>query len=876
MEGIKRFCFGIVAHVDAGKTTLSEALLYLSGGIRKIGRVDYKDTFLDTHHIEKERGITIFSKQAILRGQDIELALLDTPGHVDFSAEMERTLQVLDYAVLVISGSDGVQGHTETLWKLLKRYKVPVFIFVNKMDLENSNKEEILLELQRKLSENCVDFSNDIGEEFFENIAVCEESLLDSYMEKGIVEKSEICNMISRRKIFPCFFGSALRMEGVEEFYSAFLRYTKNKSYQEKFGARVYKIARGEQNKRLTYLKVTGGSLSVKQLITNERQISHGMEQGEIWKEKIDQIRIYSGVKYENVQEVKAGMVCAVSGLHYTFPGECLGNEYTKMPSVLEPVLTYQVILPDDCSPRTMYPLLKELEEEDPKLHLLWNEQNKEILVQLMGEVQIEVLQNIIKERYNILVEFGSGSIVYKETIKNRVEGVGHFEPLRHYAEVHVLLEPMEQGSGLHFSVDCSEDVLDKNWQRLILTHLEEKEHLGVLTGSPITDMRITLVSGRAHQKHTEGGDFRQATYRAVRQGLKMAESILLEPYYAFTLEVPTNCIGRAMSDIQRKYGTFFEPKTEGEMSVLKGSAPVSTMQDYIQEVQAYTHGTGRLFCELKGYEPCHNPEEIIEMVGYDSEQDTENPTSSVFCTHGAGFIVKWNEVREYMHVESSVLMEDVNYNENTSVKTQHKSGSIEQDEVALEKIMIREFGENWKRYDDYGNVTYGEQKEKKREKIKSQDADPKYVKKPPMPKKEFLLVDGYNILFAWEDLKDLAKVSLDAARNCLLEQLCNYQGYKQQTIIVVFDAYKVKGNIGNSYQYNNVYVVFTKEAETADMYIEKVTHEIAKKHKVTVATSDAIEQMIILQQGAIRMSAKELEEEVAYVKRQIRDIIEK
>lgn len=875
MEGVKRFCFGIVAHVDAGKTTLSEALLYLSGGIQKMGRVDYKDTYLDTHYIERERGITIFSKQAILKGEGIELALLDTPGHVDFSAEMERTLQVLDYAVLVVSGNDGVQGHTETLWKLLERNNVPVFLFVNKMDLEGSDKEKILLELQRKLSENCIDFSDDIGEEFFENIAVCEESLLDSYMENGTIEENKICGMISKRKIFPCFFGSALRMEGIKEFYTAFLRYAKNIEYPKAFGARVYKIARDEQNKRLTYLKVTGGTLTMKQLVTNEKQITLGMEQGEIWTEKVNQIRIYSGAKYENVQEVEAGMVCAVSGLHHTFPGECLGNECREMTSVLEPVLTYQVLLPEDCSPRTMYPLLKELEEEDPKLHLLWNEQNKEISIQLMGEVQIEVLQNLIQERYHVLVKFGKGSILYKETIGNKVEGVGHFEPLRHYAEVHLLLEPMEQGSGMQFCVNCSEDVLDKNWQRLILTHLEEKEHLGVLTGSPITDMRITLVSGRAHQKHTEGGDFRQAAYRAVRQGLKMAESILLEPYYAFSLEVPTACIGRAMSDIQRRYGTFQEPETEGDISVLKGSAPVSAMQDYIQEVQSYTHGKGRLFCELKGYELCHNPEEVVEAVGYDSEQDTENPASSVFCAHGAGFIVKWNEVRDYMHVESSIFMEDMDRMEHTSIKTQYSYNSIEQDEVALEKIMIREFGENWKRFDDYGNVTYGEEKEKKKEKIKSQNADPKYAKKPPIPKKEFLLVDGYNILFSWKELKELAKVSLDAARNSLLEQLCNYQGYKKQTVIVVFDAYKVKGNMGNSYKYNNIYVVFTKEAETADMYIEKTTHEIAKKHRVIVATSDAIEQMIILQQGAIRMSAKDLEAEVAYVNHQIREIIE-
>lgn len=568
-------------------------------------------------------------------------------------------------------------------------------------------------------------------------------------------------------------------------------------------------------------------------------------------------------------------MVCAVSGLHHSYPGEGIGNECTRTPAVLEPVLTYQVLLPDDCSPRVMYPLLKELEEEDPLLHVLWNEQNKEISVQLMGEVQIEVLKNLIKERYHILVEFGSGSIVYKETIQNTVEGVGHFEPLRHYAEVHVLLEPLERGSGLQFMSDCSEDVLDKNWQRLILTHLEEKEHPGVLTGSPITDVRITLVAGKAHQKHTEGGDFRQATYRAVRQGLKMADSVLLEPYYSFTLEVPTDTIGRAMSDIQRRYGAFTEPKVEGEMSVLKGSAPVSVMQDYIREVQAYTHGKGRLFCEIKGYEPCHNQEEVVEAIAYDSEQDTENPTSSVFCAHGAGFIVKWNEVRDYMHVESPVLSENAPAFDFKEVHTKKNTISLEEEEAELEKIMIREFGENRKLFDDYGNVTYGEVKEVKKEKIKSRDADPKYAKAPISPKKEYLLVDGYNIIFSWKDLKELAKANLDAARDSLLEQLCNYQGYKKQTVIVVFDAYKVKGNIGSFQKYHNIYVVYTKEAETADMFIEKTTHEIAKKHRVVVATSDGIEQMIILQQGAIRMSARDLEADVAYVNRQIREMIE-
>lgn len=875
MKEVKRFCFGIVAHVDAGKTTLSEALLYLNGKIRRLGRVDHKDAYLDTYQMEKDRGITIFSKQAILKGKAEELVLLDTPGHVDFSTEMERSLQVLDYAILVISGKDGIQGHTETLWKLLDRYQIPTFLFVNKMDLAGVEKEKILDEIQKKLSENCLDFSLEKTEIFYENIATCEECLLEEYLEKGNIADEKITEMIEKRKIFPCLFGSALKMDGVEKFYRLFLEYTKNKEYSKEFAACVYKISRDEQNRRLTHLKVTGGSLQVKQLLTNEKQIVSGMEQGEVWKEKVDQIRIYSGEQYENVQEVSAGMVCAVSGLQNTFPGEALGEEERKNLPLLEPVLTYQVVLPDDSSPRVIYPMLKELEEEDPKLHLLWNEQNKEITIQLMGEVQIEVLQKLIKERFQIKVEFGKGSIVYKETIKNTIEGVGHFEPLRHYAEVHLLMEPLEQGMGMQFCADCSEDVLDKNWQRLILTHLAEKEHLGVLTGSPITDMRITIVNGRAHQKHTEGGDFRQATYRAIRQGLKMAENILLEPYYNFSLAVPTENIGRAMSDIQRKYGTFYEPEVMGEMSILKGSAPVATMQDYIKEVYAYTHGKGKLTCELKGYEPCHNQEEVIKSISYDSEFDKENPTSSVFCSHGAGFIVKWNEVRDYMHVESSFSHEEDLADKHVEVIKQTKFGNPEQDEVELQKIMLREFGNDWKRYDDYGNVTYGEQKEIKREKIKSQDADPKYAKKMEKPKKNYLLVDGYNIIFAWKELKELAAVNLDAARNQLLDMMCNYQGYKGCTVIVVFDAYKVRGNNGNSYQYHNIYVVFTKEAETADMYIEKTTHEIAKKHNVVVATSDGIEQMIILQQGAVRMSARELEADVMHVNQQIRENIE-
>ncbi|MBQ3602121.1 MAG: TetM/TetW/TetO/TetS family tetracycline resistance ribosomal protection protein [Lachnospiraceae bacterium] len=871
---MKKITVGIVAHVDSGKTTLSEGMLYLSGKIRKLGRVDHKDAYLDTYLMEKQRGITIFSKQAIFQWQDVEVTLLDTPGHVDFSAEMERTLQVLDYAILVVNGSDGVQGHTETLWKLLIRYQVPTFIFVNKMDLVETHKKELLSELREKLSGNCIDFSKEKDlVEFYENLAMCKEEILDAYMEAGKIELPQIKQLIQERLVFPCFFGSALELTGVEELLEAISIYAEDKVYADAFAAKVYKIGRDEQNCRLTYMKILGGTLQVKQLLSNSFQVENGCEQGEIWKEKAEQIRIYSGSKYESVREITAGSVCAVTGLNHTFPGGNLGEELSKEMPILEPVLNYKVILPQDCSPQVIYPKLKELEEEEPKLHVNWNSQTQEITMQLMGEIQIEILKELIKERFQVQIEFGTGRILYKETIANTVEGVGHFEPLKHYAEVHLCMEPGEPGSGLQFYARCSEEQLDKNWQRLILTHLEEKEHVGVLTGSPITDIRITLVAGKAHQKHTEGGDFRQATYRAVRQGLKMAESVLLEPYYHFVLTVPYENLGRAMSDIQRRNGTFDSPNIEGENGIICGLGPVSTMQDYIKEVNAYTHGRGRITYRLNGYAPCHNSEEVVEKIGYDSEKDIENPTSSVFCSHGAGFLVSWDEVSEYMHIES-VLEPKESDAFIPVIKRQNICESTEVEEAKLQKIMEREFGKNWNRYDDYGNVSYGEIKEKKKEKIKSTEADPKYKKESSLPKKDYLLVDGYNIIFSWKELTELAKVSLDAARMKLLDLLCNYQGYKKNTVIVVFDAYKIKGNRGSIEKYNNIHVVFTKEAETADMYIEKTTHEIGKKHRVVVATSDGIEQMIILQQGAVRMSARELEQEVEYTNKQIREHI--
>ena len=871
---MKKITVGIVAHVDSGKTTLSEGMLYLSGKIRKLGRVDHKDAYLDTYLMEKQRGITIFSKQAIFQWQDVEVTLLDTPGHVDFSAEMERTLQVLDYAILVVNGSDGVQGHTETLWKLLIRYQVPTFIFVNKMDLVETHKKELLSELREKLSGNCIDFSKEKDlVEFYENLAMCKEEILDAYMEAGKIELPQIKQLIQERLVFPCFFGSALELTGVEELLEAISIYAEDKVYADAFAAKVYKIGRDEQNCRLTYMKILGGTLQVKQLLSNSFQVENGCEQGEIWKEKAEQIRIYSGSKYESVREITAGSVCAVTGLNHTFPGGNLGEELSKEMPILEPVLNYKVILPQDCSPQVIYPKLKELEEEEPKLHVNWNSQTQEITMQLMGEIQIEILKELIKERFQVQIEFGTGRILYKETIANTVEGVGHFEPLKHYAEVHLCMEPGEPGSGLQFYARCSEEQLDKNWQRLILTHLEEKEHVGVLTGSPITDIRITLVAGKAHQKHTEGGDFRQAIYRAVRQGLKMAESVLLEPYYHFVLTVPYENLGRAMSDIQRRNGTFDSPNIEGENGIICGLGPVSTMQDYIKEVNAYTHGRGRITYRLNGYAPCHNSEEVVEKIGYDSEKDIENPTSSVFCSHGAGFLVSWDEVSEYMHIES-VLEPKESDAFIPVIKRQNICESTEVEEAKLQKIMEREFGKNWNRYDDYGNVSYGEIKEKKKEKIKSTEADPKYKKESSLPKKDYLLVDGYNIIFSWKELTELAKVSLDAARMKLLDLLCNYQGYKKNTVIVVFDAYKIKGNRGSIEKYNNIHVVFTKEAETADMYIEKTTHEIGKKHRVVVATSDGIEQMIILQQGAVRMSARELEQEVEYTNKQIREHI--
>lgn len=861
---MKNIVMGILAHVDAGKTTLSESMLYLSGTVRKLGRVDHKDAFLDTYALERDRGITIFSKQAVFSLGNKKVNLLDTPGHVDFSAEMERTLQVLDYAVLVISGADGVQGHTETLWKLLKLYDIPTFIFINKMDQQGTDQAALLSELKERLDEGCIAFGKEESTETLEELAMTDEKVLDYFMEHESIRKEEICRLIQERRVFPCYFGSALKLEGVQELLYGFERYMEPYTGTEEFGAKVFKISRDDKGERLTFLKVTGGKLVVKMPVNLVDK-----------EEKVNQIRIYSGAKYETVNEVEAGGVCAVTGLVSSYIGQGFGVEKGTAAPFLEPVLTYQMILPDGADTTKVLRELKQLEEEEPLLNIVWNPALEEIHVQLMGEVQTEILKTMIAERFHLDVEFGTGKIVYKETIKNSVVGVGHYEPLRHYAEVHLKMEPLETGSGLVFDADCSEDVLDRNWQRLILTHLQEREHPGVLTGSPITDMKITIVAGRAHLKHTEGGDFRQATYRAVRQGLKSAESILLEPWYSFVLEVPSDQVGRAMSDIGQMNGSFEGPEAEDKQGMVRltGTAPASEMRDYQREVWAYTKGRGRITFTLKGYEPCHNAEEVIEQIGYDSERDVDNPTGSVFCAHGAGFLVKWDEVPEYMHIKEDFLSEE---SDETSEEEQTITGNAHfgnssyssgyGDDPELLAIMEREFGSKQKERDRYSGY---------RKQTVSAPMPRKTVIKDTEPKKEYLLVDGYNVIFAWEELNELAKASIDAARNKLMDILSNYQGFTGCTLILVFDAYKVKGSQGEVQKYHNIYVVYTKEAETADQYIEKTTHEIGRKYKVTVATSDALEQVIVMGQGAYRISARDFYEEVERTEKQIREINE-
>lgn len=839
---MKKLVIGILAHVDAGKTTLSESMLYLSGKIRTLGRVDKKDAYLDNYHLERERGITIFSKQATVEIDQTHITLLDTPGHIDFSAEMERTLQVLDYAILVISGADGVQGYTKTLWRLLKMYQIPVFIFVNKMDQEGTDLARLIKALKTHLSDGCIVFGQEKTEDFYEQLAMSDEELMNHYLETGHISQAQISEVIKERKVFPCFFGSALRLEGIDVFTQDLVKYTNKPSYPKEFGAKVFKIARDEQGNRLTYMKVTGGNIKVRDALV-------GLD----WEEKVNQIRLYSGEKYEAVNEVEAGSICAVTGLTKTRPGEGLGIEQASVAPLLEPVLSYRILLGEDCDPRVILPKLREIEEEEPELRIVWNETFQEIQAQIMGEVQIEILQSLIKERFHTHVEFDEGSIVYKETIANTVEGVGHFEPLRHYAEVHLLLEPGELGSGLKFATDCSEDMLEKNWQRLVLSHLEEKAHKGVLTGAAITDMQITLVAGRAHKKHTEGGDFREATYRAVRQGLKQAKSVLLEPYYAFQLELPSEMVGRAMTDIEQMHGSYEIAKTGQQVSVLTGRAPVVNMRNYHSEVIAYTKGHGRLFTSLEGYAPCHNADEVIEQMAYDSERDIDNPTGSIFCKHGVGFSVSWDQVPAYMHIESSF-----------------KSAEVLQQEAAYEAAFNKKQSMSLEEIDEILNRVMGANKGKKspwkKPKIvrsSNYNPDPHRTKKQDKAREEYLLVDGYNIIYDWPALKEMAEANMDGARIKLLDALSNYQGIKKSRIIVVFDAYRVERTRAELMDYHNIHVIYTQEAQTADHYIEKFVYDHHGKYDITVATSDALEQVIIRGKASKLLSARELKEEV-------------
>ena len=851
----KQLVVGILAHVDSGKTTLSEAMLYRAGVIRRLGRVDHKDAFLDTDALEKARGITIFSKQALLTAGDTDITLLDTPGHVDFSTETERTLQVLDYAVLVVSGTDGVQSHTETLWRLLRRYHVPTFVFVNKMDLPGMERQELLAQLNRRLGEGFVDFGAEQADRD-EALALCDENLMDRMLDAGQLQDADLIPAIARRHVFPCWFGAALKLEGVDALLDGLDRYTRSAPALEAFGAKVFKVSQDEQGARLTWLRVTGGELKVKAQLTGEAD-------GEPWAEKANQLRLYSGAKYTLAEAIGPGQVCAVTGLTKARPGEGLGAERDSDLPVLEPVLSYQVLLPEGADVHAALGKLHRLEEEEPQLHVVWNETLGEIHVQLMGEIQLEVLRSLLAERFGLEVEFGPGGILYKETITEPMEGVGHYEPLRHYAEVHLKLEPLPRGSGMQFAADCREEVLDKNWQRLVLTHLEEKQHLGVLTGSPLTDVKITLIAGRAHLKHTEGGDFRQATYRAVRQGLMLAKSQLLEPWYAFRLEVPAENIGRAMSDIQRMEGTFDPPESGEETAVLTGFAPVSTMRSYPMEVVSYTRGRGHLSLTLDGYRPCHNAQEVIAAIGYEPEHDLDNPADSVFCAHGAGFVVPWDQVRSHMHVDSG-------WGKSTRPE---QEAAVPQRRAMAYRATLEEDAELLKIFER----TYGPIKRdplaafrpvQKRER-------PDFAAEQWEIAPEYLLVDGYNIIFAWDELNALSKESLDAARHKLMDILCNYQGFQKCVLILVFDAYRVPGSPGSIEQYHNIHVVYTKEAETADMFIERVTHEIGRNRRVRVATSDGMEQIIILGHGALRVSARMFHEEVQNVEKQIRALVQ-
>ncbi len=846
---MKHITTGILAHVDAGKTTLSEGLLFCAGEIRSLGRVDNQNTFLDTDEIEKKRGITVYSKQAVMSVSDCMITLLDTPGHIDFSAEMERTLQVLDYAILVISATDGIQAHTKTLWYLLKKHNIPTFVFINKMDLDGADLLRTINELKYEFKGNFIDFSNPDKEIICENIALCNEKIMEDYLEKGVIFESDVVHNIRLRNIFPCFCGSALKMEGVEGFLKAFVRLTEQKSVFPIFGAKVFKISQDEKNNRLTFLKVTGGTLSVKDVIKSEETT-----------EKINEIRIYSGEKYKSVNSASAGIVCAVTGLANSYAGQGLGFESDSDKITAEPIYSYRVILPENADVTTALANFRRLQEEETQLNVTWNEHLKEIQISLMGEIQLEVLKQMIFQRFGMTVEFEEGRLVYKETIENTVEGVGHYEPLKHYAEVHLLIEPLQRGMGVHFATDCPEDNLDKNWQRLIMTHLMEKTHLGVLTGSPVTDIKITLKSGAAHLKHTEGGDFRQATYRAVRQGLQTAKSILLEPYYEFMLEVPNENIGRAMTDLNNFGADISYPETRGNTSKISGTVPASAMRNYQRELIGYSHGKGKLSLKFSGYDVCRNAEKVIEEIGYNAENDVENTADSIFCSHGAGFNVKWNEVPEYMHLESVLKPQKNKINESVRIST--NIGTVASDEELL-KIFERTYGKIERKNP---NNTFHTPK----------SPNPVYKGKKSNPKfdKEYLLIDGYNIIFAWDDLKEIAKENLESARSRLVERISAYKLFRETEVIVVFDAYRVKGNIGDVENIDGVCVVYTKEAQTADSYIEKTAKELSKNYKVTVATSDGLEQLIIFGSGAYRLSAKALEEDVCLVENNIRNMV--
>ncbi len=840
---MKKTVVGILAHVDAGKTTLAEALLYKAGKIRKLGRVDNGDTTMDTHTLEKERGITIFAGQSVFEINDLEVTLLDTPGHVDFSAETERMLKVLDYAILVISGTDGVQSHTRTLWKLLKSYNIPTFIFVTKMDFARLPESEIISDLKDLCGDCIVDFSKEDTAEFYENIAVCDEEVLEQYFNSGVVSKNDITDMIAKRLVAPCYFGSGLKSQGIDEFVQGLYKYIRVKTYRDEFSAKVFKITHDPKGERLTHLKITGGSLKVKETVSYNGR-----------NEKVNGIRIYSGQKYINAEEMTAGGVCVVTGLSALNCGDGLGAEQSFSDSYLEPVMNYRVVLPDNCDAQTFLPKLRLLEAEDPQLHVSWNSFLQEIHVSLMGDIQTEILKGIIAERFDVDVEIDSGRVLYKETIEDTVEGVGHYEPLRHYAEVHLILEPLPRGSGIVLQSKCNEDSLDRNWQNLILAHLSEKEHLGVLTGSPITDIKITLAAGRAHLKHTEGGDFRQSTYRAVRQGLMQAKSILLEPYYNFRLEVPTEQIGRAISDIRMKNGTFDSPEESNGITVITGKAPVVSLNGYATEVASYTGGSGRFFCDVCGYDICHNSEEVIENARYSPESDLENTPDSVFCAHGAGFNVKWDKVKEYMHIDSCLTQEKTPYEVTLNKRNFHI------DDKELEAIMEREFGPDKHPYYRYSH-----------HKTPKKPVQPEYN---ATPRKKYVIIDGYNVIFAWDELKNLAKTNLEAARDRLMDILCNYSAFTKCETILVFDAYKVPSNNGKKFNYNNIRVVFTKEGELGDNYIEKLISDIGKNDNVRVVTSDNLIQLSAVRFGVVRVSAKEFEREIAAVEKNIDDLL--